>query len=126
MYNNLATLRDALALISGVATCKIGLEANMSPADYPLIRIVPTRIRTAAVNTRRRAEVLIYFGVPIHEFDGGLESLYSHLFTLEQTIIDTVLSSAGWLGFYTETITDEDRLDAYKLMACRCDIEGDG
>ena len=40
----LEAARDALALIAGVASCKIGLEANISPADYPLIRVVPSRL----------------------------------------------------------------------------------
>ena len=30
-------LRDALAQLPGVQTCRIGLEANLSPGDYPMI-----------------------------------------------------------------------------------------
>ena len=39
-----AYARDALADIPGVVSCKIGIEKNLSPADYPMIRLVPSRL----------------------------------------------------------------------------------
>lgn len=121
MMTALEDLRDALALVPGIASCKIGLEANISPADYPMIRIVPSRILDAAALGRRRAEVMIYFGANTSEAEGGLEDVYDALFTLE-TEIRTELNAAG--GRYIETITDEDRLDTYKLMVVRGEVEG--
>ena len=117
----LETLRDALAAIDGVASCKIGLEANISPADYPLIRVVPSRIVEGSVIGRRRAECLIYFGMDRAEAESGIETVYADLFGLE-TQIRTVINQAR--GMYLETLTDEDRLDTYKLMAVRCEVEG--
>ena len=35
----LAQIKGTLALVDGIATCAIGLEANITPSDYPLIRI---------------------------------------------------------------------------------------
>ena len=43
MMAALEAVRNALAALPGVTTCKIGMEDNISPADYPLIRIVPGR-----------------------------------------------------------------------------------
>lgn len=121
----LEALRDALAAVPGVATCRIGLEANMTPADYPMIRVVPSKIGPAGVYGRRRAECLVYFGTPLHEFSDGLEALYSELFDLERQVVEIVeTSAAGYVGQYVETITDEDRLEAYKLFAVRCEVEG--
>lgn len=120
MYATLETLRDALAAITGVASCKIGLEANIGPADYPLIRLVPARIIPGRPYHARECETLIYFGAPIANSE-GMELVYAELFELEAEIL-AVLKAQG--ARYRETVTDEDRLDAYKLMAIRADITG--
>lgn len=117
----LESLRDSLSAIPGVVSCKIGLESNISPADYPLIRVVPSRVVDGVAISRRRVECLIYFGVDTSEAEGGLESVYAALFGLE-TEIRAAINQSG--GMYVETITDEDRLDTYKLMAVRCEVEG--
>jgi len=38
----LETIRNKLATVPGVKTCKIGLEANILPEDYPMVRLVPS------------------------------------------------------------------------------------
>jgi hypothetical protein len=129
MMTLLEGLRDSLAGIAGVASCRIGLEANITPDDYPLIRIVPSRMQDAAVLGQREAELLIYFGMPVHPFEDepdasgrtAMEKLYAALYTLEAQIL-TRLATFG--GLYRETIADEDRLETYKLMAIRCEVKG--
>lgn len=130
MYATLETARDALALSATLVaaaaetpprgSCKIGLEANISPADYPLIRLVPARITPGVPYHRRSIETLIYFGMPIANSE-GLEAVYSALADLEAEILAIVKTLDGR---YVETITDEDRLDTYKLMAVRCNLLG--
>ena len=130
MMPALEGLRDALATIPGVNSCKIGLEANISPADYPLIRVVPSRGDAKHQDVQgnlvmRGMETLIYFGLPVSETDnGGLEGVYRALFDLEAAIVGKfVPAPAGTLSIeYLETITDEDRLDTYKVMALRCRV----
>lgn len=120
MYADLALFRDALALISGVSTCKIGLEVGICPDDYPLVRIVPVRITPGKPYSGRTAECLIYFGQQIGQADsGGLEAVYESLSTLEAAILVEVKALGGR---YRETIADEDKLDTYKLMAIRCEL----
>jgi hypothetical protein len=121
MMTTLETLRDALSAIEGVASCKIGLEANISPADYPLIRVVPSRVQDDVTLGRRMAECLVYFGVDVSEAEGGLEDVYTALFDLEAQV-RAAIAQAG--GLYRETITDEDRLETYKVMAVRCEVVG--
>lgn len=121
MYSDLEALRDSLSAISGVVSCKIGVEANISPADYPLIRLVPIRLTPGKPYNNRTTEVTIYFGANINESE-GLESVYESLFTLEGEIIKTVKAQGG---VYLDTFTDEDRLDTYKLMYVRCEITGE-
>ena len=118
MYSALTTLRDNMADIDGVSSCKIGVEAGISPADYPLIRLVPARLTPGQPYNNRTAEVQVYFGVNISESE-GLEYVYQQLFELEAAIINTIKASGGR---YIETITDEDRLDTYKLMFIRFEM----
>ena len=122
MLATLTAARDALALIPDVASCKIGLEQGITAADYPLIRLVPSRITPGRPYNNRTAETLIYFGMDVTGADaGGLEAVYAALFSLEAEI----LAKLKALGHrYIETITDEDRLDAYKLMTIRADLVG--
>lgn len=116
----LKVARDALATIAGVASCAVGLEANISPADYPLIRLVPSRLEPGKPYSKRSIDTLVYFGMPRTNSE-GLEVVYEELFWLEEQIIATVRSLGGR---YVETLTDEDRLDAYKLMTVRCTLTG--
>lgn len=118
MMDALESVRDQLAAIGGVASCKVGLEANISPASYPLIRLVPARIVPGKPYQGRTAETLIYFGTQTANSQ-GLEFVYSELFDLEASMLE-VLRANGCR--YLETITDGDRLDAYKLMTLRVEI----
>lgn len=119
VMTTLEAARDAMALIAGVASCKIGLESNISPADYPLIRVVPSRLTPGKPYGNRTIETLIYFGAQTAKSE-GLETVYGDLFDLESAIIAAV---QGLGGRYRETITDEDRLEGgYKLMTIRCEI----
>lgn len=114
----LLTLRDALAELDGLSSCQIGLEANISPEHYPLVRLVPARFTPGRPYGNRTCEVLLYFGARIANSQ-GLEEVYRGLFALETAI----LGSLRTLGVrYVETITDEDRLDTYKLMAIRAEL----
>lgn len=139
MMTLLESLKTALATIPGVASCRIGLEENITPDDYPLIRIVPSSMRPSqqfigGAWATRKGEVLIYFGMPIQSFDdaadaGGrvrLEKVYKALFDMEAAIMGKINPPPTGViaARYHETITDEDRLDTYKLMAVRCEVEG--
>ena len=124
MWNEMAALRTALAAISGVETCKVGIEAGMSPADYPMIRVVPMRLVPGKPYSNRTATVNVYFGANVGETqdDGsvyGLEYVYKTLSTLEDEIIQ-VIKAQGHK--YIDTVTDEDRLDTFKLMVVRCEV----
>ena len=122
----LEQLRDLLAAVDGVQTCKIGLETNLTPADYPIVRIVPVKLAPSEFSLAglRAQELLIYFGKPIHEFDAGLESLYTEIFAMEVALINALPRSGDYVVRWLETITDEDRVEAYKLMALRVQLDG--
>lgn len=132
-FAQLTLIKTVLASVPGTATCRIGLEAAITADDYPVIRIVPTRLIPQEVGQRRQMELLIYFGAPLLEASDGLEAVYETLLEMEQSIKDaltlTVVKTARDQGQYlktqyVETITDEDRLPHYKLFAMRWRVEG--
>ena len=128
MMSTLEQARDALracpTIVAAQAepvpkgSCKVGIEANISPSSYPMIRVVPSRITPGKPYAGRSSETLLYFGTQTTNSQ-GLENVYDNLFTLEAEML-AVLKSLG--ARYIETITDEDRLDAYKLMVIRCEL----
>lgn len=132
-FAQLTLIKTVMASVPGTATCRIGLEAAITADDYPIIRIVPTRLIPQEVGQRRQMELLIYFGAPLLEARDGLEAVYETLLEMEQSIKDaltlTVVKTARDQGQYlktqyVETITDEDRLPHYKLFAMRWRVEG--
>ena len=54
--------RDALAALNVVQSCRIGMEAGISPGDYPLVRLVPSRFTPGRPYGNRTCELLVYFG----------------------------------------------------------------
>lgn len=125
-HDVLVSVRDALAAVDGVKTCKIGMEAGITPADYPLVRIVPSVLKDGVPRgVVRECEALIYFGLPIHEFQDGLEAVYQQMFAMEQTLLAAARSATNVAAVVLiETILDEDKVDAYKLFALRVKIVG--
>ena len=130
----LTQIKGTLALVDGIATCAIGLEANITPSDYPLIRIVPTRlIPKDEVGNRALIELTLYFGDALLESTDGLEAVYQRLLALESEIRQEVLFGAvrvAWVdghrlsARFIDTLFDEDRLPHYKMMASRFEVEG--
>lgn len=120
----LVRLREQLAAVAGVTTCRIGLEANMTPADYPMVRLVPSRITDGPTLHERSIELLVYFGQPVHEFEGGLQEQYAQLLAMEAALREAAFGTPELYVEYVETILDEDRIDAYKLMALRLVAQG--
>lgn len=120
MYQLLDALRDALAQIETVKTCRIGLEPNITPDDYPIVRIVPARVIPGATPIERRLELWVYYGVPIHESASGIESVYEGLLDLDAEVRRVMRTAGSGFGVrFIETITDEDRLEHFKLFASR-------
>ncbi len=130
----LTQIKTTLATVPTIASCQIGLEANITPSDYPLIRLVPTRLTPQDdVGNRVQLAVTVYFGAALLEAADGLETVYAGLFELEAAIREAVLFTAkraAWQAGATltarfiDTITDEDRLPHYKMIASRFDVDG--
>lgn len=130
----LTQIKTTLATVPTIASCRIGLEAAITPEDYPLVRLVPTRMRPKDdVGDRALLEVTVYFGAALLEAADGLETVYEGLFTLEAQIREAVLFTAkraAWesgqmlTARFVDVLFDEDRLPHYKMMASRFEVEG--
>jgi len=130
----LIQLKTTLAALPEIQSCRIGLEANITPDDYPLIRLVPTRLTPKDdVGDRPVLELTVYFGVALLEAADGLETVYAGLLAREAAIREAVLfgaAKAAWqvgeriAARFVDTLFDEDRLPHYKLMASRFEVEG--
>lgn len=119
MYTALSNIKTALSGVTGVNTCKIGIENSLSPDDYPIIRIVPQLIEPGDCIPRYKYTVHIYFGLPVSESDGGLESVYEALSDLADAIRVSMESSSDFAALWQDTLLDDDRVDKYKLGMAR-------
>ena len=132
----LNALMIPLAAIPGVNTCRIGLEANLTPDDYPIIRLVPSSLAPSSLGTINGPRILsltVYFGAQLLEATDGLAAVYAELFRLDAAIREALLVTAIAAGLaagvwrqitYRDTVMDEDRLPHYKLMAARFEVVG--
>ncbi len=127
-FTILASIRDALAALDGVKTCRIGMEKSITPADYPLVRIVPRTIKDGVPRGLvREVECLVYFGMPLQQFTdlGGLEAVYEKMLPFEQRLLDAMRAADGVASVvHEETLLDEDQNAAYKTMALRVRVVG--
>lgn len=118
VHQLLLALRDHLATLPGIATCRIGLEAGLNPGDYPLVRIVPSRREDGPTAPGRGVQVLVYFSVAMDE-SSGLEDRYAAWLEMKETVVLALPGCPGVTAVYQDTITDEDRSAGYKMLAMR-------
>lgn len=133
-FETLTLIKETLAGIPNVASCAIGIEANVTAASYPLIRIVPTRLQAEDPDMAKATlELTVYFGNALLEAADGLETVYEELLELEARIREAVLFTAPRAAWeagnrltvtHLDTVFDEDRLPHYKLMASRFEVKG--
>lgn len=121
-YGILSDIKDELSDIEGVVTCRIGIEDDISPADYPLIRIVPERSEHGDSSfIRTKVECWVYVGVGLDEADdGGLEGVYEALDTLEAAVRAKMESASTFTGSWIETLHSDETIEGgYRLLASK-------
>lgn len=122
MFEYLEDMRSKLELIDGVKTCRIGIEAALSPVDYPIVRIVPTRLIDVSV-TEQKLEVVVYYGRPIHESTEGVSGVLMQLFEMEDQIKAALKTGAGYKAKHIDTVTDDQDVEEhFKLFASRFEV----
>ena len=112
----LADLKQKLSAVQGLKTCAVGIEANLSPADYPLVRIVPNQFRKAESSHYRICDLYVYFGLPLTEGVTSIESIYSQLLEMEQQVIEATRIGDNYRSTYQKTIVSGSEVEHYRLM----------
>lgn len=127
-----ATIEAAIAAfkkIDGIQSVDVGIEDDISPADFPLIRIEPEKYDPGRPYTHRTGTFNVVFGVPIAASENrtsdasGLRTVYEQLHTLEAAIINTIRADLD--GRYLTTVFFDRRVRVpFKLLAVRCELKG--
>jgi hypothetical protein len=113
----LTDMKAKLALIPNIKTVGVGLESNLSPADYPCVRLVPQQFSKGDQNySYRTCNLLVYFGLPLVEGDVSLESIYDQLLTLEEEVIVATRRGDGYKSIYQKTLTSGNEVTNYRLF----------
>lgn len=104
-----------LQTIGAIQTVRIGLEATLSPADYPIIRIIPETMTRTGDYFDREALCRIYFAEPLQLYDGLIE-IYDSLLQLNDQIIKILeASSTVYSAEWIDTLMDSDQIQDYKV-----------
>ena len=118
-------LKVLLSDIHGINTVKIGLEPNITPKDYPLIRIVPVESSpTNDISGTTKTTMTVYVGIADKFDKDGLELVYETLEVFETEIKSRFKTSPDSTFIWRSTRQDEDRLSNVKVIAMQVDGEG--
>lgn len=112
----LSHLKQLLSTVTGINTIEIGIEKDLNPTDYPMIRIVPLKSSDGTVLGSEKTQIDILVGSNLSDFV-GLEANYMQLNDWEEQI-KTILGTNSQVATYQwqDTTHDEDRLPAVKLL----------
>ena len=127
MIDLLNAVKEKLATIQGITTTNIGLEPNISPKSYPLIRIVPQRT-TGQQYIREKYNFFVYIGFKLQESQ-GYETIYQTLYDVEkqvkELIVPEVIDASGhqFIIKFKESLNDEDKLKGFKVMVMSFEAE---
>ena len=120
----LDAMKTNLASIKGVKTCAVGLEANITPASYPMIRLVPTQFRKSDKAAHYRiCDLAIYFGLPLVEGKTSAETIYKDLIEMETKVIDATRMGDTYRSTYQKTMVSTSEVEHYKLFCVFLEVE---
>lgn len=128
-WNSLKAIRDALAGAGGAKTCKIGFEDEISPDDYPIIRIVPYSTKSSVGFYGETLECVIFFGDAVDQSTRDeenepikLEGVYEVQLDMKDEILSRLRFEAGPSVHYKGMTFDADRIAGFKLQAIMIDF----
>jgi len=115
-YDYLVTLRDALSVIDGVKSCKIGIERGIGSKDAPFVRVVPVSVSPDGNSSKMRVQVVFGFDSKNRDY----EELHRQYFDMADSIIDIAHENyAEW----QQTVTDEDTVQNLKTAVIEFMVE---
>lgn len=125
MINLAKIAKEALSGINGIQTIAIGIEPNITPRDYPMIRILPIDARPdQSIGDYERVQLDIYIGLADKFDKDGYEQIYETLESFERQVKDRLNTDNNAAFFWKFTKQDEDRLQNVKVIVCRFEVVG--
>ena len=128
-FDALEAIREALAGAGGAKTCDIGFEDDISPNDYPIIRIVPYASKTSVGFYGETVECAIFFGNAIDQSTRDennepirLRGVYKSQLAMRDEIIKRLQFEGGPSIHYKGTVFDGDRIAGFKLQSLLVDL----
>lgn len=91
-YQTIEALRDFLAQKLEPKTCRIGVEAGLSPDDAPYIRLEPISQQPQGAYPFEALEVLVIFGRDISQSDSSMEDVVSAMMADRDAIFEACTS----------------------------------
>lgn len=125
MYEIYSEVLESLKGIE-VKSSKLGIEANISPSEYPIIRVVPTLSKLDELNGHSKT---LYFSVFVGDKltqNKGLSFMYEKLYAYENEIIKALHNKVlkdNSLVRYKETKDDEDELLNFKVLKLSFEVK---
>lgn len=117
--------KEALTGITGINTVAIGIEPNISPKDYPMIRVVPVDARPDnSIASYERVMLNVYVGIADKFDKDGYEAIYETLQAYEDEIKTRLNTASDAAFFWKSTQQDEDRLQNVKVLLLRFEAVG--
>ncbi|MBD3768101.1 MAG: hypothetical protein IE928_09175, partial [Gammaproteobacteria bacterium] len=97
-------LKTALTGIDGINTVAIGIEPNISPKDYPMIRIVPVNaVPDDSLTHYERIQFDVFVGLADKLDKDGYELIYETLESWEAEIKARISTNANAAFFWKGT-----------------------
>jgi len=123
----LQATKALLSNIQGINSVAIGVEPNIHPNKYPMIRIVPVRSeRSDRFIGAEKTQLDIYIATHQNKVD-GLEANYAQLNAWETAVKSALEANTQPntpLYTWQSTIHDEDRLPQVKALILSVVAEG--
>jgi hypothetical protein len=120
MIEILQAIKTDLTGMIGIQSVGIGIEPDINPNDYPAIRIVPLVNKPDNNIYRKTATIDVFVGFT--EFPQALEESYATLYGWANEIITRLQKGTQYTAFWQQTLNDEDRLPAAKLICVSFEV----
>ena len=118
-------VKNELVNISGINTVQVGIEAQMKPSDYPIIRIVPTKEFPAEYSSiKDGVDFMIVLGIinktPLNDYEVTYRELSGYADSVKGALQNSVNGNFRW----KDTIHDNDEFQSYKRLIMNFEYRG--
>jgi len=122
MNEILETIKTERTGIPDIKTIGIGLEPNLTPDDYPSIRIGPNTSWSKDYQHEYHT-ISLYIAFNLRD-KIGFSAIYTKLYEIEAEIRRRITPAIGnYMVYHVDTTNDDDKIQGYKVLICRVKVE---